>query len=92
MAMTDEQGMTLLSRVSGGEAVKVVLTDLGISRPDFVAWRSDHAVELRNAKRAGGSQGFTPKEMRLAELNRNKDMLQRRLAIIDSDIVKVEAE
>lgn len=92
MVMTEEQGMTLLSRVSSGEGAKDVWEDLGISKSDFIEWRSEHATELRNAKRKGSAPVISSKERRLSEFNRSKEVLQRRLARIDSDIARVEAE
>ena len=94
MAMTEEQGTTLLSRVEAGEQVRAVVTDMGITQVDFRAWRVEHKDELVAAKRSSidGVPEGTPKERRLAKLGDRRDRMQAKLDAIDAEIAEVEAE
>lgn len=92
MAMTEEQGTTLLARVEAGETVRAVLKDLGITQQDFKAWRAENQVALVAAKRASQSAEVQPKARRLADLNRQRVRVQAKLDAIDAEIAEVEAE
>lgn len=92
MAMTEEQGTTLLTRVGAGESVRAVMTDLGITKQDFKEWREENHVALVEAKRAGQFAEVQPQARRLADLNRRRAKVQARLDAIDAEIAEVEAE
>ena len=95
MAMTEEQGTTLLSRVSGGETVRDVLADMNITQDDFKAWRASHRDEFVAAKRVGiggGKPGGTLKERKLARLNTRRGKMQSKIDDLDTKIAEAEAE
>jgi len=93
MAMTDEQGVTLLSRLSGGERLNSVLRDMDVSRDDFAAWRRDNRVAFRGARKAGRpSKVKLTKEGRLEKLQQRRTRLAIRLARVDARIAVVEAD
>lgn len=93
MAMTEEQGTTLLSRVSGGESPHAVLRDMEIARADFADWRKDNRTAFREARIAGTPPEIPPtKEEKLTRLQRRKDRLTDRMSRIDAEIAVVEAE
>jgi len=93
MAITEEQGAEVLSRLSGGEGVKSVLRGLTIPRSDFSTWRRENIFAFRTAMKAGKpAKAPLTKSQKLKKLRMNKARAQERLSGIGMKIAEVEAE
>jgi len=93
MAMTEEQGSAVLSRISDGESVKSILRSLTVSRSDFSTWRRENLFAFRAAMKAGKpAKSSLTRSQKLKKLRMNKARAQERLSGIDMKIAEVEAE